>query len=85
MAKLTIEYETQYDTGDVVVFSKDKELKVGLIEGYYVDNETIWYNIRLNKQFVYTYSTGGDIGERDILFKITDDECCRKFITTGEY
>ena len=82
MGKIHIEFETEYEKGDVVVFKKNKQLVVGLIEGYYADNG-IWYNIRTNSEFVYTYSNGGDIAEWDILMKLNDvEESVKRHLTS---
>jgi len=83
MATIHYEIETEYDKGDLVVFRKDKTLLVGIVEGFYVDNG-VWYNIRINKDFVYTYSNGGDIAEWDIISKIDDNEDIKNFIVNGE-
>ena len=86
MAKIHYEIETEYDKGDLVVFIKDKRLLVGIVEGFYVDNganDSIWYNIRVSKDFVYTYSNGGDIAEYDILYKIDGNERIREFIVSA--
>lgn len=87
MGKIHIEFDTEYEKGDLVIFKKDNRLIVGLVEGYYVDsgaNDSIWYNIRVSKDFVYTYSNGGDIAEWDILSKIEDSDNIKKFIVSGE-
>lgn len=47
MGKIIQEFETQYEVGDVVIFDKDG-LKVGIIEGYYVSDGNIWFNIRVS-------------------------------------
>ena len=70
MGKITITYNSKYDVGDIVIFEKDKMLLVGIIDGYYVEDSLIWYNIRINNNRVFTYSNGGDIGEEDIVYKI---------------
>ena len=83
MGKIHIEFDTEYEKGNLVIFKKDEVLLVGIIEGYYVDNNagnSVWYNIRINENFVYTYCNGGDIAEWDIISKINDDESIRKFI-----
>lgn len=73
MGKIKIEIESEYDVGDVVIFEKAKLLIVGIIEGFYCDHDagnSIWYNVRIDKDFVYTYSNGGDIGEGDIICRL---------------
>ena len=82
MAKITHTFETAYDKGDVVIFEKDDLLQVGIIEGFYEDQDEIWYNIRTSKTNVYTFSNKGDIAEYDIIGKIEDDvkEKCIKMI-----
>ena len=70
MGKITITYNSKYDVGDIVVFKKDRMLLVGIIDGYYVEDNLIWYNIRINNNRVFTYSNGGDSGEEDIVYKI---------------
>ena len=80
MGKIIHEFETKYDIGDIVIFEKNDLLQVGIVEGYYEEGDTIWYNIRISKTCVYTYSNGGDIGEHDIIGKIEDslkDECMK--------
>ena len=72
MGKITITYNSKYDVGDIVVFKKDRMLLVGIIDGYYVEDNLIWYNIRINNNRVFTYSNGGDIGEEDIVYKINE-------------
>ena len=87
MAKIHYEIETEYDKGDIVVFEKDKKLLVGIVEGFYIDSgasNSIWYNIRISKDFVYTYSNGGDIAEWDIISKIDDNEYIKNFIVNGK-
>lgn len=84
MSKIKIEFETEYDKGDVVVFKKDRQLKVGLIEGYYVEDNCIWYNIRISPEFVYTYSNGGDIPEWDIVTKLDNIDYLHKIIIGAE-
>lgn len=87
MAKIRIEFETEYDKGDFVIFKKDNRLLVGIIEGYYVDrsaDDSVWYNIRVNKDTVFTYSTEGDVAEWDILCKVDANEKIKAFIISGE-
>lgn len=74
MAKIIHEFETLYDRGDVVVFEKCDTLQVGIITAYYVDDNVVWYDIAVSKDFTYSYCNGGDIGEYDILGKIQDVE-----------
>lgn len=85
MGKIHIEFDTQYEKGDVVIFKRGDALQVGLIEGYYIDNsagDSIWYNIRVNPSTVYTYSNGGDVAEWDIEMKLEDEDgTLRRYIT----
>ena len=83
MAKIIKEYETKYDVGNVVIFKKNNALHVGIIEGYYVDDDNFWFNVRITQDFVYTYSNGGDIAEWDIMGVVDDSlkEKCFKEIT----
>ena len=48
MAKVTIEYESKYDNGDVVIFKapNNKYIYVGIIEGYTIDDRVFRFNIR---------------------------------------
>lgn len=81
MGKIIEEYTSKYDVGDVVVFSDNASLFLGIIEGYYVDHNcdnSFCYNIRINSNTVYTYSNHGDIAEWDIVGKLEGglkDEC----------
>ncbi len=87
MGKIHIEFDTEYEKGDLVIFEKDGMLLVGIIEGYYVDSgagDSIWYNIRINENSVFSYTNGGDIAEWDILTKIDNNEKIKKFID-GKY
>lgn len=83
MAKVVLEYESRFDVGDVVIFEKDNELKVGVIEGFYIEDGIFWYNIRISPTMVYTYSNKGDIQECHIMCKIEsgDGRRCRRKIT----
>lgn len=72
MGQITITINTDYNKGDVVVFRKNAGLSIGIIEGFNVDsssNNNVWYNIRTTKDFIYTYTNGGDIAEFDIVNK----------------
>ena len=69
-----IVFESKYEVGDVVAFEKNDRGLIGIVEGYYVDNDEFWYNIRLNNKYVLTYSNGGDVSESAILFKLTDEQ-----------
>lgn len=72
MGKIIIEHETPYNVGDIVIFKRhDRVLEVGIIEGYYMDDRTFWFNIRISPTTVYTYSNG-DIAEFDIVGKVED-------------
>lgn len=83
MGKVVHEFETLYDIGDVVIFDRDC-LSVGIVEGYYVDDGVVWYNIRISQKVVYTYTNQGDIGEFDILGKLDGalKEMCLEHIKT---
>ena len=74
MGKCTVQFETEYNIGDVVLFrDKRNQIVAGIIEGYYCDSGagyTFWFNIRITEDFVYSYSNGGDIGECDIICKL---------------
>ncbi len=81
MAKITIEYESLYDKGDVVLFhnNRDKDsIFVGIVRRFYIDDGTIWYDIQYTKDKVYDYNHFGDIGEYDIVGKIECEEDARK-------
>ena len=84
MGKIIHEFETEYNVGDVVIFKKFKTLNVGIIEGYYVDDGSFWFNIRTTSDFVYTYTNGGDIAEWDIMGVVDGNlkEKCFEEITT---
>lgn len=43
MGKIIKEYETKYNVGDVVIFNKIGFLQVGVIEGYYVEDNIFWF------------------------------------------
>lgn len=75
MGTINFSIETEYDRGDVVIFKTGDCIKVGIIESYYVDtscDNSIWYDIRISKTFVYTYSNKGDICENQIIGKLDD-------------
>lgn len=72
MGKIIKEYVTQYEVGDIVIFYKD-DLHVGIIEGYYVEDNIFWFNIRVSPTLVYTYTNHGDISENDIIGKVESD------------
>lgn len=72
--KITQEFETQYNVGDYVIFEKGDTLLVGIIEGFYLDDGNVWYNIRINYTTVFTYSNGGDIAEWWILCKLNKEQ-----------
>ncbi len=87
MGSIIEEYTSEYDVGDVVVFSNSNQLFLGIIEGYYVDydcDNSFWYNVRVNSNTVYTYSNHGDIAEWDIVGKISDElkDKCYKLLQT---
>lgn len=80
MGKIVVEFETDYNAGDVVIFEKNDRLMVGIIEGYYVDDHIFWFNIKVSPRYTYAYSNGGDIGEHDIIGRVSEDlkeECIR--------
>lgn len=82
MGKVIQRFETQYKAGDVVVFNK-YNIEVGVIEGYYVEDNVFWFNVRTSPDEVYTYTNNGDIGEHDIIGKLEGDikEQCFDLIT----
>lgn len=92
MGKITMEINTNYDRGDIVIFEKDGMLVCGIIEGYYVDygaGRSIWYNMRTSKNNVFTYSNGGDIAEWSIIGKINSEtdlfkNCKEKILGVGD-
>ena len=76
MGKVIEEYTSQYDVGDVVVFSNSSRLFLVIIEGQYIDHNcgnSFWYNVRVNSNTVYTYSNHGDIAEWDIAGKLDNE------------
>ena len=75
MAKVKITIESNYNIGDIVIFKvpADNALAVGTIEGYYSEDNCIWYNIRISPKYVFTYSNGGDIPEFNIVGIIPDE------------
>ena len=73
MGKIVVEFETNYNAGDVVIFEKNNRLLVGIVEGYYTENDIFWFNIRVSSRYVYTYSNGGDIMESDIIGRVSED------------
>ena len=73
MGKIVVEFETDYNAGDVVIFEKNNRLLVGIVEGYYVKDNIFWFNIRVSSRYVYTYSNGGDIMESDIVGRVSED------------
>ena len=95
MGLIIEKYETKYDAGDVVIFNnndngKNHRLFIGIIVGFYIDHnadDSIWYNIKVNKDLVYCYGCMGDVAEWDIVDKITDQEIidkCNKIIGVDE-
>lgn len=72
MGRIDLSYETLYDRGDVVIFEHAGHIEAGIIESYYTDRETIWYDIRVNLDTVYSYSVEGDIAEYEIIGKLDD-------------
>lgn len=73
MGKIVVEFETDYNAGDVVIFEKNNRLLVGIVEGYYMEDNIFWFNIRVSSRYVYTYSNGGDIMESDIIGRVSED------------
>ena len=73
MGKIVVEFETDYNAGDVVIFEKNDRLMVGIVEGYYMEDNIFWFNIRVYSKYVYTYSNGGDIMESDIIGRVSED------------
>ena len=73
MGKVVVEFETDYNAGDVVIFEKNNRLMVGIVEGYYMEDNIFWFNIRVSSRYVYTYSNGGDIMESDIVGRVGED------------
>lgn len=73
MGKIVVEFETNYNAGDVVIFEKNNRLLVGIVEGYYMEDNIFWFNIRVSSRYVYTYSNGGDIMESDIIGRVSED------------
>ena len=73
MGKIVIEFETDYNAGDVVIFEKNNRLMIGIVEGYYMEDDIFWFNIRVSSRYVYTYSNGGDIMESDIIGRVSED------------
>ena len=73
MGKVVVEFETDYNAGDVVIFEKNNRLMVGIVEGYYMEDNIFWFNIRVSSRSVYTYSNGGDIMESDIVGRVGED------------
>ena len=73
MGKIVVEFETDYNAGDVVIFEKNNRLMVGIVEGYYIEDNIFWFNIRVSSKYVYTYSNGGDIMESDIIGRVSED------------
>ena len=73
MDKIVVEFETDYNAGDVVIFEKNNRLMVGIVEGYYIEDDIFWFNIRVSSRYVYTYSNGGDIMESNIIGRVSED------------
>lgn len=70
--KVIKEFETPYEVGDVVIFHRSG-LHVGIVEGYYVEDNLFWFNIRVSPTLVYTYANYRDIGEHNIMEKVEVD------------
>ena len=73
MGKIVVEFETDYNAGDVVIFEKNNRLMVGIVEGYYIEDNIFWFNIRVSSRYVYTYTNGGDISESNIIGRVSED------------
>ena len=73
MGKIVVEFETDYNAGDVVIFEKNNRLMVGIVEGYYMEDDIFWFNTRVSSRYVYTYSNGGDIMESNIIGRVGED------------
>ena len=73
MGKIVVEFETDYNAGDVVIFEKNDRLMVGIVEGYSIEDDIFWFNIRVSSRYVYTYSNGGDIMESNIIGRVSED------------
>lgn len=74
MGKISLNFETKFDVGDIVAFEKDKRFLIGVVIGYYYSDTVIWYNIQVDKNYIFTYMNGGDIHEEAILFKLTTEQ-----------
>ena len=59
MGKIIQAFTTKYEAGDVVIFQRDRKILCGIIEGHYVVDDYLYFNIRLWKDNVLTYSNGG--------------------------
>lgn len=73
MGKIVVEFETDYNAGDVVIFEKNNRLLVGIVEWYYMEDDIFWFNIRVSSTYVYAYSNGRDIMESNIIGRINED------------
>lgn len=73
MGKIVVEFETDHNAGDVVIFEKNDRLMVGIVEGYYIEDNIFWFNIRVSSKYVYTYTNGGDVSESDIIGRVSED------------
>ena len=77
---------SDFSKGEVIVteVKMDKEkvifhkggLHVGIVEGYYVEDNIFGFNIRVSLTLVYTYTNHGDVGEHDIIGKIVGRLSC---------
>lgn len=74
MRKITLNFETKYDVGNIVAFEKDDRFLIGVVIGYYYSDNSIWYNIQVDKDYIFTYLNGGDIYEEAIMFKLTHEQ-----------
>lgn len=74
MGKITLNFETKFDVDNIVAFEKNDRFMIGIVTGYYYSDNNIWYNIQVDKDYIFTYMNGGDIHEEAILFKLTHDQ-----------
>lgn len=63
-----------YEHGDVIIFKKNNQLNVGIIEGYYVEGDDILFTIRMSSKHIYSHSKGDNICMCDIVGRIEDEK-----------